>query len=58
MLDNKTLKAKLKKELKSINLKERDEEILVGELNYLSNLLIDIYIRETKNDKRKTANCK
>lgn len=48
MIDNATLKAKLKKELKKLKLTSEQEDILVKELNYLSNLLIDIYIDKTK----------
>jgi len=58
MLDNQILKAKLKKELSKLKLSNQDENILVGELNYLSNLLIDVYIKETKDGKRKTDDCK
>jgi len=49
MIDNETLKKKLKAELKSLNLTQDQEDIVVKELNYLSNLLIDVYIKETKN---------
>lgn len=52
MLDNETLKAKLKIELKKLKLSEEKEDLLVRELNYLSNLLIDVYIKQTQNDKR------
>lgn len=52
MIDNEVLKVKLKKELKSLKLTEENEDLLVKEINYLSNLLIDIYIKETQNDKR------
>jgi hypothetical protein len=48
MVDNETLKAKLKKELKKMKLSEEKEELMVKELNYLSNLLVDIYINKTK----------
>lgn len=47
MVDNEILKAKLKKELKSLKLTNEQEDIVVKELNYLSNLLIDIYIKQT-----------
>ena len=52
MIDNEVLKAKLKKELKSLNLTNEREDLLVKEINYLSNLLIEIYIKETQNDNR------
>ena len=48
MIDNETLKAKLKKELTKLKLTEEKEDLLVKEINYLSNLLIDIYISKTK----------
>jgi hypothetical protein len=48
MLDNEILKEKLKTDLKKLNLSKDEEEIIVRELNYLSNLLIDIYINKTK----------
>lgn len=48
MIDNQTLKEKLKKELKALNVTEEQEEIMVKELNYLSNLLIDIYVMKSK----------
>ena len=50
MIDNELLKTKLKKELKELNLNEEQEEVMVKELNYLSNLLIDVYIKETKHE--------
>lgn len=49
MIENEVLKEKLKKELKALKLTTEQEEIVVKELNYLSNLLIDLYIQETKN---------
>lgn len=54
MIDNQTLKSKLKKELKQLKLTEKQEDLIVKELNYLSDLLIDVYIYETK-DKKVTA---
>lgn len=48
MIDNKLLKTKLRKELQELKLDVEKEEILVGELNYLANLLIDIYINKSK----------
>ena len=55
MLDNKILKSKLKKQLKQLKLTEEQEEVIVKELNYLSNLLIDVYIKKTEDGKRQTA---
>jgi len=52
MVDNEVLKAKLKTELRRLNLTVEEEDLMVRELNYLSNLLIDIYIKETQYDKR------
>jgi hypothetical protein len=54
MVDNEILKRKLKKQLKHLHLDKDEERVVVGELNYLSNLLIDIYIKEKQNDKRET----
>lgn len=51
MIDSETLKLKLKKELKELNLSEDQEEVMVKELNYLSNLLLDVHLRETRNEK-------
>lgn len=48
MIDNEILKAKIKKELKQLRLNKEQEQITVNELNYLANLLIDIYISKTK----------
>ena len=52
MIDNEILKTKLKKELRKLKLSEEQEDIIVKELNYLSTLLIDVYIKETKNGKQ------
>ena len=49
MIDNDTLKIKLKNELKELNLTEEQQDTMIKELNYLSNLLIDVYLKETKN---------
>jgi len=51
VIDNEILKAKLKKQLRKLKLSDEQEDIVVKELNYLSNLLIDIYIKETQNGK-------
>ncbi len=48
MIDNDILKAKLAKELKKLKLTEQQEDVVVKEINYLANLLIDIYISKTK----------
>ncbi|MBI4037788.1 hypothetical protein HY382_01950 [Candidatus Curtissbacteria bacterium] len=48
MIENEELKAKLKKELKALKLNPEHEDQMVKEINYLSNLLIDIYIKKTK----------
>lgn len=48
MIDNEILKTKLKKELKKLKLTDEQEDIIVKELNYLSNLMIDIYLDKTK----------
>jgi len=53
MIDNQILKTKLKKELKKLKLTDKQEDVVVKELNYLANLLIDMYISKTKaNDTR------
>lgn len=49
MVDKAILKAKLKKELKALKLSPEQKDQMVSELNYLSNLLIDIYLKKTKN---------
>jgi mRNA-degrading endonuclease RelE of RelBE toxin-antitoxin system len=48
MIDNEVLKAKIAKDLKKLKLSKEQEEIIVKELNYLANLLIDIYLNKTK----------
>lgn len=48
MIDNEILKKKIAKELKLLKLTVQQEDLVVSELNYLSNLLIDIYIEKTK----------
>lgn len=48
MIDNDILKKKISNELKKLKLTCEQEDIIVRELNYLSNLLIDIYIDKTK----------
>jgi len=51
MVDNDTLKKKLADELKRLKLSDRQQEIMVRELNYLANLLIDVYVKGVKNGK-------
>ena len=53
MVSDDTLKQKLKIQLKNFHLNEDDENTLVREINYFSNLIIDIYLSK-KNDNRKT----
>ena len=48
MIDNDILKSKIAKELKKLKLTNDQEDDVVKELNYLANLLIDIYIDKTK----------
>jgi hypothetical protein len=53
MIDNEILKKKISNELKKLKLTSEQEDIIVRELNYLSNLLIDIYIDKTKKSSKK-----
>jgi len=53
MIDNDILKAKIAKELKKLKLTNEQEDVVVRELNYLANLLIDIYIDKTKGGEKK-----
>lgn len=48
MIDNEILKKKIAKELKKLKLTTEQEDVVVKEINYLSNLLIDIYFEKTK----------
>lgn len=48
MIDNEILKAKVAKELKKLKYTKEQEDVVVKELNYLANLLIDIYLLKTK----------
>lgn len=52
MIDNQKLKTKLKSEFQKLKLNNEQEDAIVRELNYLSNLLIDIYIKKTQDVKR------
>lgn len=54
MIENEILKAKLKKDLKPLKLTDEEEAVVVKELNYLSDLLIEVYIKETKNGRNKS----
>lgn len=46
MIDNEVLKVRLKDDLRRLKLTAEQEEQLVKELNYLSNLLLDINEKE------------
>lgn len=48
MLDNETLRKKLSKELNKLKLDGAQEDVMVKELNYLSDLLVDVYVIKTK----------
>jgi len=48
MLDNEILKKKVGKELKDLKLDKKQKDIMVNELNYLSNLLIEVYLKKTQ----------
>lgn len=48
MIDNDILKKKVARELKQLKLTKQQEDVVVNELNYLANLLIDIYLSKTK----------
>lgn len=48
MIDNEILKKKIVKELRQLKLTDKQEDVVVKEINYLANLLIDIYINKTK----------
>ena len=50
MLDNKVLKEKIKRELESLKLSDSQKDVIVKELNYLSDLLIDVYLLKSKNE--------
>jgi heme oxygenase len=55
MLEKDTLKAKLKKQLNSLNLDSEKEDKIVSELNYLSSLIVDLYSMEKINDQQETT---
>lgn len=44
MIENEILKTKLKDKINKLNINEKAKNALIEELNYLSNLLIDIYL--------------
>lgn len=48
MLDNEVLRKKIHRELKRLDLDESKEAIMIKELNYLSSLLIEVYVKETQ----------
>lgn len=51
MLSNEELKEKLKNKLKELSLESEQEERLVRELNYFSQLIIDVYLKNNVNYK-------
>lgn len=53
MIDNDVLKKKVAKELKQLKLTAEQEEVVVKELNYLADLLIDVYIAQTQKSSNK-----
>ncbi|MFC1983625.1 hypothetical protein ACFLVO_01230 [Chloroflexota bacterium] len=55
MLGKDTLKAKLKKQLNSLNLDAEKEDKIVSELNYLSSIIIDLYSMEKINGQQETT---
>lgn len=50
MLDNEILKKKIYKYIRPLKLKKAEEDKVVKELNYLSNLLIEVYIDKSQNE--------
>lgn len=50
MIDNSTLKFKLENQLAKLKLSEEEKEKLIAELNFLSNLLIDVYLAKKGNE--------
>lgn len=53
MVDNETLEKRLKPQLKLLNLSEDEQQQLIKELNYISDLLIDGYVRRKQYGKHK-----
>lgn len=57
MLENEILKVKLKKQLDSLNLDAKKKDKLVAELNYFSNIIVDLYLmKKHYNQREKTQN--
>ena len=54
MLNNEALKARIKKQLNSLNLDSEKEDKLVRELNYVSSIIVDLYLTEKGNGQRET----
>lgn len=52
MLPNEKLKEKLKFKLNNLKIKPEQEDSLIREINYLSDLIVDIFYKQ--NDYRKT----
>lgn len=48
MVDSKKLREKLQKHLNQLNLTEEEKDMLVAELNYLSNSLIEICLQKER----------
>ena len=55
MLNNEALKVKIRKQLCSLNLDSEKEDKLVRELNYVSGLVIELYLMEKANGQQKTT---
>lgn len=54
MIDNSVLKSKFEKQLLKLDLNDEQKEKLVAEINFFSNILIDIFQSRKSNDQRKT----
>jgi len=52
MIDNEVLRKKLQTKLKKLKLSEGEKNSMVKELNYLSDLLVEVYIQKTQNGNR------
>lgn len=52
MLGSDALRAKLGKQLSSLNLDAEKRDKLVGELNYLSSIIVHLYLAEKENGQR------
>lgn len=55
MLENDVLKAELKEHLKLLNLNKEDEKQIIKEINHLSDILIDMWLKEGRSGQRETA---